>query len=314
MNQDEKELLELHHLSDVYFIDPYPNYQTFRTAYLFDLPLSGMNETKLLNAIIKSGIDLNFNVRNKLKEKNISNDNLSFIFYDILIPNSPANKKDLDRLSSQHLDISASTQVLNKDVEEIEEKLEDAYNEGTKCPYCGAKVDFDDDICLSCYETIHVKCRFKLSKDENGEFIVSEKISHKKKQFSNGRKKDIPVHQKRRGIYISLAVITGLFGGHNFYARHIFNGILQLLLTLSLIGSIITIIWVISDVRSIKQDGKGIPFLGYEHCIQSSRKWGCFQVGSLVFLILLLIGLIMSMIEKINESKRQPQKIEQLKK
>ena len=119
---------------------------------------------------------------------------------------------------------------------------------------------------------------------------------------------------KRRWIYIMLALFLGLFGIHNFYARRIFNGILQLLLTLSLIGIIITIIWVIADIRSIKQDGRGIPFLGYEHCIQSPQKWGCFQIGSLIFLILLLISLIVNIIEKINEPKRQPQKVEQLKK
>ena len=309
MDHDEKELLERYHLSGVYFTDPYPNYQNFRTAYLFDLPLSGMNESKLLNAISKSGIDQNFNVRNKLKEKNISNSNLSSIFYNILIPNSPACRKDLDRLILQHLDIPANIQVLNKDVEEIEEKLEDAYNEGTTCPHCGAHVDFDDDMCLSCYETIHVKCRFQLSKDENGDFIVSEKTPCQNRGPQT-KEKNIPGHQKRRGVYIFLAVITGLFGGHNFYARRFLDAILQLLLTCTLIGIIATIIWVVYDIFNTKTDGSNIPFRNCGPC-KNSHKIGCFQIGAVLFLILVMASLVFNLLNKKEDTEQNPATTEQ---
>lgn len=332
LNEDNenstKSLLELYHLQNVYFNYPYPDYKTFHTAYVFDIPLCGKNSMDLLAAIKQAGIEEYLNdsrkLRKKEKEKGIDGSPLYSIFNDILIPNSPASTIAIDNLVSRNnISISADVKLLKKDLDSIECKFEELV---AKCPYCGGDISFDDvacdddDFCPKCYEDI--KYKIKVSRRKNGSLSLSasalkRKIGTKKNktEYENGpfeieEYKD----QKRRWIYIMLALFLGLFGVHNFYARRIFNGILQLLLTLSLIGIIITIIWVISDIRSIKQDGRGVPFLGYEHCIQSSQKWGCFQIGSLVFLILLLIGLIMTMIEKINESKRQPQKIEQLKK
>ena len=89
---------------------------------------------------------------------------------------------------------------------------------------------------------------------------------------------------KNRGVYVMLGVFFGVFGVHNFYAGHIARGVAHLGLGLwffigflvkisraedlidvsyafwiFFIAFIVNCIWAITEVITIKDDGKGIP-------------------------------------------------------
>ena len=51
-----------------------------------------------------------------------------------------------------------------------------------------------------------------------------------------------------------------MIGIHNFYAGYVGTGIIQLILTFTGIGAILTFIWVIIDILFTTKDGRGIPF------------------------------------------------------
>ena len=67
--------------------------------------------------------------------------------------------------------------------------------------------------------------------------------------------------QKSRGLYIILGLFLGCLGIHNFYAGYYGRGAAQLLITIVLgwfiVGLIITAVWALFDICTIKQDGAG---------------------------------------------------------
>ena len=69
-----------------------------------------------------------------------------------------------------------------------------------------------------------------------------------------------PQLSKSRALYIILALLFGLAGIHNFYARYIGTGLIQLIISLTGIGCIITVPWVILDILFTTKDGRGIYF------------------------------------------------------
>jgi TM2 domain-containing membrane protein YozV len=68
---------------------------------------------------------------------------------------------------------------------------------------------------------------------------------------------------KSRGKYIALGIFLGGFGIHNFYAGYRGRGVAQLLISLALgwviIGMLITGVWALIDVCTVKVDAAGIP-------------------------------------------------------
>ncbi|MDO4587061.1 MAG: NINE protein [Planctomycetia bacterium] len=74
-----------------------------------------------------------------------------------------------------------------------------------------------------------------------------------------------PSQRKSRLTYILLGLlVVGWFGAHNFYAGRKEVAIRQLCLGLTVIGLVFTIIWAIIDVFTVRQDGKGLPFIEIE--------------------------------------------------
>ena len=75
----------------------------------------------------------------------------------------------------------------------------------------------------------------------------------------------IPPYIRRRSrlTYILLGVLLGAFGGHNFYAGYIKRAVAQLLLTVlsCFFGGIISWIWAIVEVCTVKQDDDGVAFI-----------------------------------------------------
>ena len=68
---------------------------------------------------------------------------------------------------------------------------------------------------------------------------------------------------KSRGTYIVLGIFLGSFGVHNFYAGYHGKGAAQLIITLALgwlvVGFLITGIWALVEVCTVKVDAKGNP-------------------------------------------------------
>ena len=68
---------------------------------------------------------------------------------------------------------------------------------------------------------------------------------------------------KSRGTFIVLGIFLGGFGVHNFYAGYTGKGAAQLIITLALgwliIGFLITGIWALVEVCTVKVDAKGYP-------------------------------------------------------
>jgi TM2 domain-containing membrane protein YozV len=66
---------------------------------------------------------------------------------------------------------------------------------------------------------------------------------------------------RNRGAYIILGLFLGCLGVHNFYAGYYGRGAAQLVITLILgwvvIGFVITAIWALVEVISVKQDARG---------------------------------------------------------
>lgn len=73
----------------------------------------------------------------------------------------------------------------------------------------------------------------------------------------------VDVSQKSRLAALLLAVFLGGFGLHRIYVGRVGTGLVQLILTLTIIGSIITVVWVIFDIIYILlgtfKDKHGLP-------------------------------------------------------
>jgi hypothetical protein len=63
---------------------------------------------------------------------------------------------------------------------------------------------------------------------------------------------------KSRGVYIILGLFLGLLGIHNFYAGYHGRGAIQLILTLTLIGAIITALWSLIELLTVVEDASGV--------------------------------------------------------
>lgn len=66
--------------------------------------------------------------------------------------------------------------------------------------------------------------------------------------------------RKVRLIYILLALFLGMFGVHNFYAGYVGRGVLQLIFSCTGFLAIVTLILVIADILTVKQDSLGQKF------------------------------------------------------
>ncbi len=63
---------------------------------------------------------------------------------------------------------------------------------------------------------------------------------------------------KSRGVYIILGLLLGLLGIHNFYAGYHGRGAIQLIMTLTVIGTIITALWALIEVLTVVEDASGV--------------------------------------------------------
>jgi TM2 domain-containing membrane protein YozV len=70
---------------------------------------------------------------------------------------------------------------------------------------------------------------------------------------------------RNRGKFIALGLFLGGFGVHNFYAGYHVKGAAQLIISIALgwifVGFLITGIWALVDVCTVKVDANGIPMV-----------------------------------------------------
>ena len=68
---------------------------------------------------------------------------------------------------------------------------------------------------------------------------------------------------KSRGLFIILGLLLGCLGIHNFYAGYYGRGAAQLMITLVLgwviVGFLITAIWALIEIVTVKVDAQGNP-------------------------------------------------------
>lgn len=69
--------------------------------------------------------------------------------------------------------------------------------------------------------------------------------------------------QHSRFAYVLLAIFTGIFGIHNFYAGYKTRAISQLLISLLSLGCLALFVWIWAIIEAciVKQDAAGVPFL-----------------------------------------------------
>lgn len=130
------------------------------------------------------------------------------------------------------------------------------------CPKCGQRYELDKQ-----YEGQKVECQVCKT-----EFIAKESLNSgapPMRPIGNNAYTPVqpvqvvvnqPQPSKSRGLYIILALFFGLAGIHNFYAGYTGTGLIQLVLSLTGIGCIVTVPWVIIDILFTTKDGHGVRF------------------------------------------------------
>ena len=68
---------------------------------------------------------------------------------------------------------------------------------------------------------------------------------------------------KSRGVFIILGLLLGYLGIHNFYAGFYGRGAIQVVITAMLgwlyVGFVITVIWALIELITVKTDAQGNP-------------------------------------------------------
>ena len=125
------------------------------------------------------------------------------------------------------------------------------------CPVCREPLDMDALYCMSCQTNLSVRGLRPL------EFRpMDSKPSapyNPVKTTADGRQ--MVKASKSRGVYIILGLFFGCIGIHNFYAGRYGIGAIQLVITSVLgwfvIGLVITGLWAIIEMFTVKTDGEG---------------------------------------------------------
>lgn len=70
-----------------------------------------------------------------------------------------------------------------------------------------------------------------------------------------------PRTAKRRRTYVLLGILLGSFGVHNFYAGYMIRGVVQLAIGLTIVGAVLSGLWALYEIATVKVDASGEPFV-----------------------------------------------------
>lgn len=120
------------------------------------------------------------------------------------------------------------------------------------CPSCTTEVEMDAAHCKCGADFIGGGWKPSINRPKNAAFgVTTNKVNNLVKTA------------KSRGIYIILGLFFGCFGIHNFYAGRYGIGLAQFLITAVLgwfvVGFVITALWAIIEMFTVKVDGAGDP-------------------------------------------------------
>ncbi len=116
------------------------------------------------------------------------------------------------------------------------------------CPECGKQVSDRAQACPSC-----------------GCPIAGRGPIGAQQASSGPRPVIVVAAPTNRWVYIVLGLFLGCLGIHNFYAGYNGKGATQLIITIVLgwfiVGIVITAIWAIVDICTVRNDAKGNPMI-----------------------------------------------------
>ena len=136
----------------------------------------------------------------------------------------------------------------------------------TECPHCGQHYEVEANFagqnveCSQCGRTFTVSAPEKTRRCPMcGEEILA--VAKKCKHCGEYLDQTLVAsrEQKSRLAYILLGLFLGGFGVHDFYAGYKVNGIVKLVLALTMFGAIFSSIWALIDICTVSQDAQGNP-------------------------------------------------------
>ena len=116
------------------------------------------------------------------------------------------------------------------------------------CPFCGEQIMETAKKCKHCGEFLDPVLRASAEKSQQSEKIIVQNVQ------GQGQAEIPP---KSRMTYVLLDLFFGIFGIHNMYAGFVGTGILQLILSCTVFGLIITIPWCILELLFQSKDAFG---------------------------------------------------------
>jgi TM2 domain-containing membrane protein YozV len=116
------------------------------------------------------------------------------------------------------------------------------------CPDCGRQISTEAAVCIGCGRPLKATAQPAASADmpaqAHGTAVVTQPL-------------------KSRGTFIILGLFLGCLGIHNFYAGYHGKGAAQIIISLLLgwlvVGFVITGIWALIEVCTVRVDARGNP-------------------------------------------------------
>ena len=123
-----------------------------------------------------------------------------------------------------------------------------------QCPYCSTKLEIRDDYNGS--EIVCQNCGWRGT-------VPRPVTSGARPGGAPAQNPAVVPSDKSLTAYILLGIFLGSLGIHDFYAGYTTNGIIKLLITFLTcsFGGVISAIWAIVDVCTVRKDANGRPFV-----------------------------------------------------